>query len=101
LASVKSLGFRGEALSSLCALAHLCVWPPRFDSTHFSCLLLLPLFSAVVTRTAEFDAATRLEYDHNGVIQSQSAAAREIGTTVELRNLFHSLPVRLQEVTED
>jgi DNA mismatch repair protein PMS2 len=51
----------------------------------------------VVTRTANEDAATRLEYDGNGRIASQAGAAREVGTTIELRNLFHSLPVRLQE----
>jgi DNA mismatch repair protein PMS2 len=55
------------------------------------------LASSVVTRTANEDAATRLEYDGNGRIASQTGAAREVGTTIELRNLFHSLPVRLQE----
>lgn len=56
------------------------------------------LCSSVVTRTADELAATRLEYDANGRIAAQTGAAREVGTTIELRNLFHSLPVRLQEV---
>jgi len=54
--------------------------------------------SSVVTRTANEQAATRLDYDGNGRIAAQTGAAREVGTTIELRNLFHSLPVRLQEV---
>lgn len=65
----------------------------------WACVIqILTVDSAVITRTAELDSAFRIEYDHNGAIVKQSAAAREVGTTVELRNLFHSLPVRLQEV---
>lgn len=75
LASVSTLGFRGEALSSLCAL---------------SCL-------TITTRHASAERASKIEYDHNGHIKLQSHCARQIGTTVSLSNLFSSLPVRHKE----
>ncbi|GLV44795.1 Pms2 [Carabus blaptoides fortunei] len=75
LATVSTLGFRGEALSSLCAL---------------SCL-------TIITRHTSAERASRIEYDHNGHIRSQTHCARQIGTTVSLSNLFSSLPVRHKE----
>jgi DNA mismatch repair protein PMS2 len=41
--------------------------------------------------------ATRLEYDHSGVIKSRSSCARSTGTTVSLDRLFQTLPVRHKE----
>ncbi|KAI7875778.1 DNA mismatch repair protein MutL [Lichtheimia hyalospora FSU 10163] len=76
LARVNTFGFRGEALSSLTALGEL------------------------VVTTATKDQAprgTRLEYDADGKLVSRSAVARSMGTTVQINNLFHSLPVRQQE----
>jgi hypothetical protein len=67
-----TFGFRGEALSSLCAVADL----------------------SVATRTAEQEAGVRLAYDHSGTITGLAAAARAVGTTVAVRDLFKSLPVR-------
>jgi len=75
LTSVATFGFRGEALSSLCALAKL----------------------SVVTRTVGDRAATRLCYDQNGRILSQKGEARPVGTTVSLEELFYTLPVRRKE----
>lgn len=66
------MGFRGEALSSLCALSNL----------------------SVITRHKSAQCATRIEYDHNGRIKDKEPCARQIGTTVLLSNLFSSLPVR-------
>lgn len=40
------------------------------------------------------DSATKLEYDHNGVLVSKSIAARPVGTTVTVEKLFSTLPVR-------
>eukprot|EP01133_Synstelium_polycarpum_P002263 gene2263-2565_t len=76
LSTVETLGFRGEALSSLCALADV----------------------SVSTRTASQPTATVLRYNADGVIQSQTSMAREVGTTVTLTNIFHRTPVRRQEL---
>lgn len=70
-----TFGFRGEALSSLCAVANV----------------------SIVTRTAEQAAGVRLEYSHEGGIASQAAAARAVGTTVAVRDIFKPLPVRCGE----
>lgn len=67
-----TFGFRGEALSSLCALASV----------------------SIVTRTEEQVAANRITYDHNGKIISRAPMARARGTTVALAKLFETLPVR-------
>ena len=67
-----TFGFRGEALSSLCAVADV----------------------SIVTRTAQQAARARLSYDHEGRLAGQSAAARAVGTTVAVRDLFKPLPVR-------
>ncbi|RUS28171.1 hypothetical protein BC938DRAFT_482215 [Jimgerdemannia flammicorona] len=73
LAEIASFGFRGEALSSLCALSKL----------------------TVTTRTKDQrPAGVRLEYDTNGHLISKLPAPREPGTSVHLQDLFHSLPVR-------
>eukprot|EP01137_Pigoraptor_chileana_P005804 Opistho-2@49384 len=79
LTSVSTFGFRGEALSSLCALGKL----------------------AVVTRTAAQEAGVRLEFDSGGRIVSQAACPREKGTTVSIRDIFASLPVRHKEFTRN
>ena len=67
-----TFGFRGEALSALCSLADV----------------------SVVTRTAEDGAGARLSFDHHGKLMSQQSAARAVGTTVSIRDLFKTLPVR-------
>ncbi|EFA79872.1 MutL DNA mismatch repair protein [Heterostelium album PN500] len=76
LQSVTSFGFRGEALSSLCALADV----------------------TIVTRAASAPTATKLIYDQNGAIVSQTSVAREVGTTVTLTSPFRKMPVRHQEL---
>eukprot|EP00887_Chlorella_sp_A99_P005158 scaffold40.g5158.t1 len=75
LQEVATFGFRGEALSSLCAVADV----------------------SVVTRTAEQEVGVRLSYDHMGRLVGQAPAARSVGTTVAVRSLFSSLPVRHKE----
>jgi DNA mismatch repair protein PMS2 len=72
LGSISSYGFRGEALSSLCALSRM----------------------TITTRTLSTQAGVKLEYDYMGKIVSQTPIAREVGTTVTMHNLFKSLPVR-------
>ncbi|KAK3092069.1 hypothetical protein FSP39_024887 [Pinctada imbricata] len=73
--NVETFGFRGEALSSLCALSSL----------------------SIVTRHKTANVGTKLDIDHNGKIKEKSSVARQIGTTVSLQNLFYTLPVRHKE----
>ncbi|KAI9244490.1 hypothetical protein BDA99DRAFT_296596 [Phascolomyces articulosus] len=76
LESVTTFGFRGEALSSLCALCE------------------------VTVTTATSDQAPRgvkLVYDAEGHLVSQTPIARAMGTTIQLSKFFHALPVRQQE----
>ena len=48
---------------------------------------------SVITRTDDdLQSGTMLEYDAEGAISSQRSVARERGTTVVLKKLFHSLP---------
>lgn len=79
LATVLTFGFRGEALSSLCALS---------DSV------------TLTTATAnEAPMGTILEMDRNGRLRnSNSKVARQRGTTVAVSSLFKPLPVRRKEL---
>ncbi|KAK9502756.1 hypothetical protein O3M35_011466 [Rhynocoris fuscipes] len=75
LIGVDTYGFRGEALSSLCALSEL----------------------SIITRHNSVGCGTELIFDRNGLIIQQKQCARQVGTTVNLSNLFSSLPVRHKE----
>ncbi|XP_049861028.1 mismatch repair endonuclease PMS2 isoform X2 [Schistocerca gregaria] len=72
LSFVETFGFRGEALNSLCALGDM----------------------TILTRHCSASCATRLEFDHNGHITKQTPCARQVGTTVCIKNLFVTFPVR-------
>ena len=72
---VSTFGFRGEALSSLCALSKL----------------------SITTRDISRETGCKVDYDHNGLIVSKEHCARSIGTTVKLNELFCTMPVRLKE----
>ncbi|XP_075035760.1 mismatch repair endonuclease PMS2 [Mixophyes fleayi] len=75
LISVETFGFRGEALSSLCALSDL----------------------AIFTCHKSVNVGTRLVFDHNGKIVQKSPLPRQQGTTVSIQQLFYTLPVRYKE----
>ncbi|KAK9789027.1 hypothetical protein WJX73_005134 [Symbiochloris irregularis] len=75
LQDLSTFGFRGEALSSLCAVASVCV----------------------TTRTGEQAAAARLAFSHSGQLASSVPAARAVGTTVSVADIFKPLPVRFKE----
>ncbi|TFK51203.1 DNA mismatch repair protein MutL [Heliocybe sulcata] len=79
LSTVMTFGFRGEALSSLCALSESVI---------------------VTTATAsEAPMGTILEMDRNGRVKSRTGkAARQRGTTVTVTGLFNPLPVRRKEL---
>lgn len=79
LQGVETFGFRGEALSSLCALSEM----------------------AIITRHLSSEAGLRIELDNEGNIKKKSACARQVGTTVVLANLFSTLPVRKREFSKN
>ncbi|POI35762.1 hypothetical protein CIB84_000485 [Bambusicola thoracicus] len=75
LIHVETFGFRGEALSSLCALSDVTI-----STCHKSAKV-----------------GTRLVFDHNGEITQKAPYPRQQGTTVSIQQLFHTLPVRHKE----
>ncbi|KAJ7607775.1 hypothetical protein DFH06DRAFT_1066494 [Mycena polygramma] len=82
LTTVTTFGFRGEALSSLCALCE----------------------SVVVSTATQPPMGVTLEMDSSGKVRHKGKAARQArlysphrGTTITLTNLFSTLPVRRKE----
>ncbi|KAG8215650.1 hypothetical protein J3R82DRAFT_7521 [Butyriboletus roseoflavus] len=77
LSRVLTFGFRGEALSSLCALTD----------------------GLTITTATSSDApmGTIIEMDRNGKMRSKCKIARQRGTTVMISTLFKPLPVRRKE----
>jgi len=68
---IATMGFRGEALSSIGAVSH----------------------ARIVSRTADSDEGHQAEVD-GGVIGPVTACGAPVGTQVEVRNLFYNVPVR-------
>lgn len=56
LVSVETFGFRGEALSSLCALSEM----------------------TVITRHSTMSCGVKIEFDHNGKIVTKKPCARQV-----------------------
>ncbi|GJJ71777.1 DNA mismatch repair protein PMS2 [Entomortierella parvispora] len=79
LAQVRSFGFRGEALSSLCALATL----------------------SVTTSTGDSPVGVLVEYTSDGTIQSKTPTPMTKGTIVKISNLFEGMPVRRNEFVKN
>ncbi|KAI2781926.1 DNA mismatch repair protein MutL [Daldinia loculata] len=77
LSSLQTFGFRGEALSSLCALS-------KFTVT--TCL------------ASDAPKGSKLEFETSGKLCSTSIVAAQKGTTVTIEGLFHNLPVRRREL---
>ncbi|CAL1599071.1 unnamed protein product [Knipowitschia caucasica] len=75
LIHVATFGFRGEALSSLCALSDL----------------------MVVTCHESTQVGTKLVFDQKGNLVQKLPQHRPQGTTVSLQQLFYTLPVRHKE----
>ncbi|BGP49437.1 ATP-binding mismatch repair protein [Rhodotorula kratochvilovae] len=80
LAAVQTLGFRGEALSSLCGVATL---------------------SMITSTAATAPMGTTLAFSHAGECTPQRKVARERGTTVKVERLFEALPVRRKELVKN
>ena len=72
LYNIHTLGFRGEALSSIISIAKL------------SC----------TTRTKDFETGTKVICENSEVKQVETGCA--IGTIMEVKNLFYNIPARLK-----
>ena len=77
LTSLQTFGFRGEALSSLCALSD---------------------FHIVTARQNEAPKGTRLDFELSGKLSKTSVIASPKGSTIAVANLFSKLPVRRREL---
>ena len=71
LFQLRTMGFRGEALASICAVAHV----------------------EVQTRRAEDEVGTRIEIAGSEVI-SQEMVQCPVGTNMRVKNLFYNVPAR-------
>lgn len=78
LTAIGTLGFRGEALASIAAVA-------RVD---------------LLTRTADDEYAC-LYRQAGGQELSAAAAARSVGTTITVRDLFYNVPARMKFLKKD
>ena len=77
LGTLQTFGFRGEALSSLCALSQ---------------------FTVVTCLPSDVPKGTKLEFETSGRLLGTSVVASQRGTTVSVENLFKNLPVRRREL---
>ena len=78
LASIRTLGFRGEALASISAVSRV----------------------ELLTRTSADEYAC-LYRQEGGEELSAEAAARPVGTTVTVRDLFYNVPARMKFLKKD
>ncbi|MBS3165501.1 DNA mismatch repair endonuclease MutL [Candidatus Woesearchaeota archaeon] len=78
LFSIKTLGFRGEALASIAAVSHL----------------------TILTKQKDKVEGYKIVAEGGNVIQS-TVAGREAGTTIEVNNLFFNTPARKKFLKTD
>jgi DNA mismatch repair protein MutL len=71
LFNISTMGFRGEALASIGSVSH----------------------ARILSRTAESESAYEV-LNRGGAISDPQAAAGNVGTAVEVRNLFFNVPAR-------
>ncbi len=72
LYNIRTLGFRGEALSSIISISKL----------------------TCITRTKDFEVGTKVTCENSEVHKIETGCA--IGTIMEVKDLFYNLPVRLK-----
>jgi DNA mismatch repair protein PMS2 len=77
LTTLQTFGFRGEALSSLCALSK---------------------FSVITCMAQHAPKGTKLEFEVSGKLKGTTVVAAQKGTTVSVESLFNNLPVRRREL---
>ncbi|KAL4754725.1 hypothetical protein BDW72DRAFT_213501 [Aspergillus terricola var. indicus] len=80
LLHLQTFGFRGEALSSLCALSD---------------------FRITTAQVNQAPRATRLEFEQSGKLRKKEVVAGQKGTTASVESLFKKLPVRRRELEKN
>ncbi|KAL4941311.1 hypothetical protein BDV06DRAFT_229800 [Aspergillus oleicola] len=80
LLRLQTFGFRGEALSSLCALSE---------------------FRITTAQANQAPRATRLEFEQSGKLKKTQVVAGQKGTTASVEGLFKKLPVRRRELEKN
>ena len=80
LSTLQTFGFRGEALSSLCALSK---------------------FHMTTAQADEVPKGKRLDFEVSGRLKSTTVVACQKGTTASVEGLFEQLPVRRKELTKN
>ena len=75
LFAIRSLGFRGEALASIAAVARL----------------------SLQTQTEEDELGTKIRYEGGDLVEHRRTAGTR-GTSIEVTNLFYNVPARLKFV---
>ncbi|KAL2811046.1 hypothetical protein BJX63DRAFT_400300 [Aspergillus granulosus] len=80
LLRLQTFGFRGEALSSLCALSD---------------------FHITTAQANQAPRATRLDFEQSGKLKQTQVVAGQKGTTASVERLFKKLPVRRRELEKN
>jgi DNA mismatch repair protein PMS2 len=80
LSSLHTFGFRGEALSSLCALAD---------------------FHITTAQANQVPRANRLDFEISGKLRKTQIVAGQKGTTASVEGIFKRLPVRRRELEKN
>ncbi|OGE50083.1 hypothetical protein PENARI_c018G08569 [Penicillium arizonense] len=80
LASLNTFGFRGEAISSLCALAD---------------------FHIITAQAQQAPRANRLDFEQSGKLRKPQIVAGQKGTTASVEGIFKRLPVRRRELEKN
>ena len=78
LFSLRTMGFRGEALASICAVAQV----------------------EMTTRQEEDEIGFRIEVDGSQIIEQEPCACPK-GTSIKVKNLFYNVPVRRKFLKTD
>jgi DNA mismatch repair protein PMS2 len=77
---LQTFGFRGEALSSLCALSEVHI---------------------ITARDHEAPKGCKLVFETSGKLKSTQVIASQRGTTVAVETIFKNIPVRRQELEKN
>ncbi|KUM58176.1 hypothetical protein ACN42_g8974 [Penicillium freii] len=80
LSNLHTFGFRGEAISSLCALAD---------------------FHIVTAQEKQVPRANRLDFEQSGKLRKTQIVAGQKGTTASVEGIFKRLPVRRRELEKN